>query len=71
MLLTWTVPYAIAVAILSLLILVADASEWGRGAMYAILAAVIASTYLLHLWMEERVIKRRTGHSAHPRRRQG
>jgi hypothetical protein len=69
MLLTWAVPYAIAVTILSFLILVADASEWGRGAMYAILTAVIASTYLLHLWLEERVIKRRTGHSAHFRRR--
>jgi|GEM_PF-2763709 len=56
---TWVIPYGIAMAILAPLILVANAPAWGRGAMWAILIAVIASTFLLHLWMEDREIEKR------------
>lgn len=56
---TWAIPYSVAVAILVLLILVANASAWGRGAIWAIFLGVLVSTYLLHLWMEDREIAKR------------
>ncbi len=59
---TWAIPYGVAMAILAPLILVWNAPAWGRGAMWAIFVAVLASTYCLHLWMEDREIaKRETG----------
>jgi hypothetical protein len=64
---TWVIPYCVAIAILAPLILVANAPAWGWGAMWTILAAVIASTFLLHLWMESRENAKRQAHSGHGR----
>lgn len=56
---TWAIPYGIAVAIFAPLILLADAPAWGRGAMWAIITAVLVSTLLLHFWLENREIEKR------------
>lgn len=69
MLRTWAIPYATAIAILAPLILVADAPTWGRGAMWAIFIVVLVGTYLQHLWMEDRAVKRRMGGPGPARRR--
>jgi hypothetical protein len=63
MLRSWLIPLGIANAILAPLILVANAPEWGRGAMWAILIAVLVPTVVLHLWMMERE-ERKRHHSA-------